>query len=53
MEQNGILMQMLEKLTGIEAKPAITENDIGRASERYNAKNASLNNIHRGRLNYV
>ena len=53
LQQNSILTEMLQKLTGIEAKPAITENDIGRASERYNARNASLNDIHRGRLNYV
>ena len=43
MEQNGILMQMLEKLTGIEAKPVITENDIGRARDR---KSTRLNSSH-------
>lgn len=53
LQQNGILMEMLQKLTGIEAKPILSTDDIGRANDKYNAKNASMNNIKRGRLNYV
>lgn len=52
-EQNGILMKMLEKLTGIEAKELIVgENEIGSAADRYNNRHASKRSVKTGRLNY-
>lgn len=52
-EQNGILMKMLEKLTGIEAKELIVgENEIGSAADRYNNRYASKRSVKTGRLNY-
>ena len=53
-EQNGILMKMLEKLTGIEAKELIVgDDDIGKANDRYSKKNSSRQSVKTGRLNYV
>lgn len=52
-EQNGILMKMLEKLTGIEAKELIVgENEIGSAADHYNNRHASKRSVKTGRLNY-
>ena len=53
-EQNGILMKMLEKLTGIEAKELIVgDDDIGKANDRYSKKHSSRQSVKTGRLNYV
>ena len=53
-EQNGILMKMLEKLTGIEAKELVVgDDDIGKANDRYSKKNSSRQSVKTGRLNYV
>ena len=53
-EQNGILMKMLEKLTGIEAKELVVgDDDIGKANDRYSKKHSSRQSVKTGRLNYV
>jgi len=40
-------------LLGIEDKTGITENDIGRANDKYNARQTSKRGATTGRLNYV
>ncbi len=53
-EQNGILLKMLEKLTGIEAKDLkIGDDDIGQANDRYSARQSSKQSVTTGRMRYV
>lgn len=53
-EQNGILMKMLEKLTGIEAKDlSIGDEEIGRSNDRYNQKKSTKHSLLGGRPSYV
>ncbi|AKG74359.1 peptidoglycan DD-metalloendopeptidase family protein [Salinicoccus halodurans] len=53
-EQNGILMKMLEKLTGIEAKDlSIGDEEIGQSNDRYNQKKSTKHSLLGGRPNYV
>ena len=40
-------------LLGIEDKTGITESDIGRANDKYNARQTSKRGATTGRLNYV
>ena len=45
--------QTINVLLGIEDKTGITENDIGRANDKYNARQTSTRGATTGRLNYV
>ena len=49
MEQNKILMALLQSSQNIERKPVISQNDIGRAKDKYDANEAIKNNIYSGR----
>ncbi|UBH21562.1 peptidoglycan DD-metalloendopeptidase family protein [Macrococcus armenti] len=48
LQQNGILMEMLQKLTGIEAKPILSTDDIGRAYDKYDSKQTKKQSIFDG-----
>ncbi|TDM15697.1 phage tail tape measure protein [Macrococcus bovicus] len=52
MDQVDVMMQMLQKLTGIEAKPGLTDDDIGQSNDRYNQRQQSKRRVKTGRLNY-
>ncbi|AQL56414.1 tape measure protein [Abyssicoccus albus] len=50
-EQNGILIKMLEQLTGINAKEfGITDNDVGEANDRYTQRQSSKHRVMKGRV---
>lgn len=49
MEQNKLLMALLQSSQNIEKKPVLTEGDVGRATERYDAGQTIKKNIFSGR----
>lgn len=52
LEQNKILMALLQSSQNIERKPLLSEGDIGRAYDRYDAKQSSKNATFNGRMAY-
>lgn len=52
LEQNKILMSLLQSSRNIESKPVLSEGDIGRAYDRYDARQSGKNAIFKGRAAY-
>ena len=51
-EQIQQTSQMIKVLMGIEDKPVITDEDIGKSNDRYSHKQSSRQRKKTGRLNY-
>ncbi|MEK4922393.1 peptidoglycan DD-metalloendopeptidase family protein [Cytobacillus sp. FSL R5-0569] len=50
LEQNQILMSLLQSSRSIECKPVLSERDIGRAYDKYNANEQAKHSIFKGRV---
>lgn len=50
LEQNQILMSLLQSSRSIESKPVLSEGDIGRAYDKYNANEQAKHSIFKGRV---
>ncbi|MRX70843.1 phage tail tape measure protein [Bacillus lacus] len=50
LEQNKILMALLQSSKNIEMKPVLSEGDIGKAAERYDARQSSKHSVYSGRV---
>ncbi|MGP9039821.1 phage tail tape measure protein [Cytobacillus kochii] len=50
LEQNQILMSLLQSSRSIESKPVLSEGDIGRAYDKYNANEQTKHSIFKGRV---